>query len=543
MSNYYEKRDAKVRIARELMRMGWKVYGFKEDKSDSMTDYYDPANWGGIAEKNGYILVVDCGAEKEREITRYNPNYISISEADKNKIESLKNMTVERGASEGEEKASQKLIEKIQAKYKNEGVSQYEVIGKIPAHLGNPTRAMWHLEKDGAYVEKGNKLTVYANAPESYIFNIDTMEFVDRYKKVSYWEDGERVTKDRELEDYELKAVKELKALILKLERIVNLGNSCGDGTKETQEAGDQQQENEKLVKKTIQKVKKVIKPVKVERDFVKVGDYVNYKGNRATHCYWKVMDVNEKIFHYQSTGKKYQEVKNCKRYYNHLSKLNDLYDIFELQEVEEIETVEKWVKVKNTNNKTTTKKAEPKEVEKNINSETVNNDSIDFGNYTIEESEHTKTGEKIYLVKFENKLSKDEYIELNKKIKSLGGWYSKYTHSFIFKENPTQILQENFALNNEQVEGNQEKINSLCNYIVDASSDYITENELSKSEYWNDEGYRKNLIEKLKEISVNRNTLKTIILAMQVHEEYREYKKLIEVLNSLYNDIGQKVA
>lgn len=57
MSNYYQKRDAKVNIAHALMDLGWKVYGYKKDESDSMTDYYSPANWDGIATKNGFVLV------------------------------------------------------------------------------------------------------------------------------------------------------------------------------------------------------------------------------------------------------------------------------------------------------------------------------------------------------------------------------------------------------------------------------------------------------------------------------------------------------
>lgn len=40
MSNYYDYREVKVMIAHKLMNMeGWKVYGYKEDRSDSMTDY------------------------------------------------------------------------------------------------------------------------------------------------------------------------------------------------------------------------------------------------------------------------------------------------------------------------------------------------------------------------------------------------------------------------------------------------------------------------------------------------------------------------
>lgn len=60
---------------------------------------------------------------------------------------------------------------------------------------------------------------------------------------------------------------------------------------------------------------------------------------------------------------------------------------------------------------------------------------------YTITESKHTKTNETIYLVKWLPTLSRDEYIELNNKIKSIGGYYSKFTHSFIFKTNPENEL------------------------------------------------------------------------------------------------------
>ena len=50
MSTYYDYREVKVMIARKLMSMeGWKVYGYYEDKSDSMTDYWSPAHWDGIA--------------------------------------------------------------------------------------------------------------------------------------------------------------------------------------------------------------------------------------------------------------------------------------------------------------------------------------------------------------------------------------------------------------------------------------------------------------------------------------------------------------
>ena len=60
---------------------------------------------------------------------------------------------------------------------------------------------------------------------------------------------------------------------------------------------------------------------------------------------------------------------------------------------------------------------------------------------YTIEQSKHTKTGAVIWLVKIVRTLSRDEYIKENNKMKSLGGYYSKFTHSFIFDYDPTEKL------------------------------------------------------------------------------------------------------
>lgn len=51
MSNYYDYREVKVMIAHKLMDMdGWTVYGYHADESDSMTDYWNPASWGGVAD-------------------------------------------------------------------------------------------------------------------------------------------------------------------------------------------------------------------------------------------------------------------------------------------------------------------------------------------------------------------------------------------------------------------------------------------------------------------------------------------------------------
>ena len=60
---------------------------------------------------------------------------------------------------------------------------------------------------------------------------------------------------------------------------------------------------------------------------------------------------------------------------------------------------------------------------------------------YEITESEHTKTHEKIFVVKIIRTLSREEYLQVKEYMKSLGGYYSKFVHGFVFKENPAELL------------------------------------------------------------------------------------------------------
>ena len=68
--HWTERRRARVNIALGLQARGWTLFGFKEDRSDSMTDYYDPASWDGIAEKAGHIVVVDVKPTNETILKR-----------------------------------------------------------------------------------------------------------------------------------------------------------------------------------------------------------------------------------------------------------------------------------------------------------------------------------------------------------------------------------------------------------------------------------------------------------------------------------------
>lgn len=118
MSTYYEYQDVGVMMAHKLMAMdGWEVFGYHADNSDMMTDYYDPAYWGGIATKNGYTLVVNRSSEaKPEEIRKYNYDGTLQDRSISEKIAKLEQMTMERGASEQEEESAKKMIEKLRSK-------------------------------------------------------------------------------------------------------------------------------------------------------------------------------------------------------------------------------------------------------------------------------------------------------------------------------------------------------------------------------------------------------------------------------------------
>lgn len=88
------------------------------------------------------------------------------------------------------------------------------------------------------------------------------------------------------------------------------------------------------------------------------------------------------------------------------------------------------------------TLRAEKKPAQKNT-TEATEKTSTDISNLNFEVSEDTdtRTNEKIYLVKVAEKLSREDYIKVNKYIKSFGGYYSKFKHAFLFKEYPTKLL------------------------------------------------------------------------------------------------------
>lgn len=60
----------------------------------------------------------------------------------------------------------------------------------------------------------------------------------------------------------------------------------------------------------------------------------------------------------------------------------------------------------------------------------------------TVSEGEDTRDLSQLWVVRINETLDKEEYIKMNNTMKELGGYYSKFKHGFIFRENPTEKLK-----------------------------------------------------------------------------------------------------
>lgn len=482
MSTYYEYQDVGVMMAHKLMSMdGWKVFGYHADNSDMMTDYYDPAYWGGIATKNGYTLVVNRNSEaKPEEIRKYNYDGTLQDRSISEKIAKLEQMTMERGASEQEEESAKKMIEKLRSKA-NETSEKYIVTGIIPGHMANPPRMNWHIEKDGVYVAKGNGILKFAHIDnyyryESYMKDMQNFRTMKReeYRNsliseyMGRWNDTEE--RAAEQADSHIESMEKDKALMDQFEAFINkIDTTCGGMLGE----GD----GVVYEKVKVTEYKKENKAVEVADGSIKDGQCFilkssfNYGRNKGYVYRIKatVYEDGKTSYHaYKLNGKLTKECTGNANQANHWF-IGTMTDGFmkwinkgaiawcEIQEVKTPYEIEKVVKkvIKSDTNKTEEKATE---TDVNVNKYT----------YEVTEDTDTRTGEKIYLAKVIEKLSREEYIKVNQYIKSLGGYYSKFKHAFLFKENPCKKLNVTIKeTGNNTVDDTTEQTETQITYTV----------------------------------------------------------------------------
>lgn len=492
MSTYYKYQDVGVMIAHKLMKIdGWKVYGYHADESDSMSEYYSPVYWNGVAEKNGYILCVNVyGARGPEEIRKYNCDGkiadVSISE----RIKKLQQMTVERGASEAEAETARNMIVKLQAK-QTETTEKYIVTGMIPGHLANPPRCNWHIEKDGIIIAKGNGLLKYAAVDEYYRYD-RCFEDLNKWKEneekyiadfirdnIHRWNDTEE--RSRECALSHIEQLKKDDALIQHFEAFINkIDTTCGGLIGE----GD----GVIYEKVTVTEYKKEIKAFETTKGSLRDGQCFILKSNfnygRYKGLVYRIREIGEegkKYFTaYKLNGKLTKECHGLASQNNTwyigtadtITKWVDKGAISwcELQEVKTPYEVEKVVKK--------TLRAEKKPEQKNT-TEATEKTSADVDGLTFEvlEDTDTRTNDKIYLVKVAEKLSREDYIKVNKYIKSLGGYYSKFKHAFLFKEYPTKLLN---ISNVETVTESEEKPTEVTEKAIEIAQQEETKQTIN---------------------------------------------------------------
>ena len=459
MSTYYQYEDAKLAIMSELANRGWTIHGYRPDRSDSMTDYYCPAHWDGIAEKNGYVLVIDHSRTGEPvEIKEYvNSQTIDVSLYDK--MTKLRAMTIENGATEGEAASARMRLEAIQEKIntQTEKAKEYKVTGTIPGYMANPPRCNWHLEKDGTYILKGNGILKYSNLWNNYYHYEPYKEDLDLYvSNVNEWKRS-RMRKstynwcktEEEKAAYFDRAENEMKNLISQLEAFrkfiskIDSAAGCRIG-----------QENETVTyeKVTVTKYKTVMEAVETASGEIKDGQCFilksnfNYGHNKGQIFRIHKSEYNGNVYYhaYKLNKKLTKECTGSADTSNHWNTFGDKFTEWiekgyiafcTLQEVKKPYEVEKVVKkvVKNEAAK------ESLETTENENSDAVNAEKS--YTYDIKQDVDTRDNSTIWIVKVLESLDKNAYIELNKYMKSLGAYYSKFKHGFLFKTDPTSIL------------------------------------------------------------------------------------------------------
>lgn len=461
MSNYYDYKEVKVMIAHRLMALdGWKVYNYSPDESNSMTDYYCPATWGGVAEKNGYVLCVDVyGAREPQEIRKYNHSDFSY-DSDRSiadKIKKLEAMTVERGASEAEAESAKMMIERLQKKAETvtENKEKYIVVGMIPGHQAHPNKCNWHIEKDGIIIAKGNGILKYSG-----------IYYKENYKKRTEDEIREQIRRtnsgyswfnDVELEKsvkYQMEEQEETLKLKSDFDKFINkIDTTCGGLLGE----GD----GFIYKKVTVTEYKNENKAVETASGEIKEGQCFILKSNFNYGCYkGLVYRIHETVYNTPEKGetRHYHAYKlngNLTKECTGQASKNNRFGLYNTEkfmkliqdglitwcEIKEVKTpyeVEKVVK-KSISNKTEERKQNRKTAQTTDEPKTTVNAAY---TYDISEDTDTRDNSKIYIVKVKEKLDREEYKDLNQSMKIIGGYYSRFKHGFIFKENPTELLQ-----------------------------------------------------------------------------------------------------
>ena len=166
MCNYYKKRNSRIVLEKILRQNDWSIYGYKKDNSDAMTDYFDSADWCGVATKGRYIICIDqknkSGFEiilNKKEIKGYSQKINIFNDKNYKKIESLKRLAEDNRGAKAEQDTALKMIQRL--KNKTSTVEEVEAMTeKINFPKTNYIFFIWDT-KSKSIVYKTNSLTTW----------------------------------------------------------------------------------------------------------------------------------------------------------------------------------------------------------------------------------------------------------------------------------------------------------------------------------------------------------------------------------------------
>jgi len=192
MADYHQKKEIKVTMAAMLSQLGWKIFGFKENMSDSMIDYFDPADWEGVATKNGYTLcvgVLKYDLSNSGKIpTKHQETLVEKCKSCNGSGDDRSGWTLEKAKANPEEynayfsgPNARSLLPHVVSpipfeagvlkcrecngrggKYEYDHVAQPDM--QWPTFQANPGRSAWHIEKDDEIFAKGSGLWAICDA-------------------------------------------------------------------------------------------------------------------------------------------------------------------------------------------------------------------------------------------------------------------------------------------------------------------------------------------------------------------------------------------
>lgn len=460
--SYYEKQGSLVSLMEGLQKRGWLIYGFNEDKSDMMTDYWHPASWDGIAVKNGYILVVDVYSNGS-----IGGDFIHRSYDHKlaKRIQKLQALADNHAASEGERANALAMIEKLDKSV----VEEILVQGDKPEvkYQKNPGNSKWHIERNGKIVAKGTGVYAFDNVntwrEEKIIF--DDFE-VAKHAHASYFNFStaeawaESLKWIREKQKDKIKKLDKYFALLEKWDNVATI--KLGEGDQEA------------MIEKTITEIETIYVAVVSDKptDYVTIGEQWRRTCGLEQYKVYKLTEDKQHVKMLTRQWKKFYgdvNIKNMLGAKRHGS--NDIVAYkpeprgntnasyfsgtekdwedgkFRYVELVPLENkIERTVLVPQKTKKASSKKAKANVTKPETN--TKDNTSVDFEeliqNGKMIDYEHTKTHEMLKVVKLDTHLPKEDFKALRQYLKDNDiGYYSSYAKGIVLAKSEDNTAED----------------------------------------------------------------------------------------------------